>query len=146
MHPFTRVAAACLAISSAAFAAAALAQQSANDIASLKEHAGSYAVDCTRPDRTRLVVAPQAISVVHGKKRVDARKPLFAHSYWGRSPPPNAGGAMIGEPARKGAPGLTFTAWTDKRGVYLQVDADKPLQAVFGKPALAGKFRRCPAG
>lgn len=122
---------------------AALAQQSANDIAALKEHAGSYAVDCAKPGGTRLLVAPAALSIVNGNKRVDGPKPMFAFSYWGRSPPPNAAGAMLAEPARQGAPGLTFTAWTDKRGTYLQVDADKPLENVFGKAALAGKFRRC---
>lgn len=128
----------------AAFGPATLAQQSANDIAALKERAGSYAVDCAKADRARLVVSPQAISIVQGKKRVDGAKPMFAASYWGRNPPPNSAGGMIAEPARKGAPGLTFTVWTDKRGRYLQVDADKTLESMFGKAALAGKFRLCP--
>lgn len=140
----TATATASLLLAAAMSAPNVLAQQSANDISALKEHAGTYAVDCAKADRTRLLVSPQAISVANGGKRVDGPKPLFAFSYWGRSPPPNSAGAMIAEPARKGAPGLTFTAWTDKRGTYLQVDADKPLEAVFGKPALAGKFRRCP--
>jgi hypothetical protein len=133
-----------LLLAAVAHAPAAFAQQSANDISALKERAGSYAIDCAKAERARLLVAPSGLSIVHGKKRVDGPKPMYAASYWGRSPPPNAAGAMIAEPARKGAPGLTFTVWTDKRGTYLQVDADKPLEGVFGKPALAGKFRRCP--
>ena len=32
---------------------------------------------------------------------------------------------------------------SDQAGPYLTVEADGPLDKQFGKPALAGKFRRC---
>ena len=36
-----------------------------------------------------------------------------------------------------------FFVMSDKSGSYLGIQADGPLLAQFGKPALAGKFRRC---
>lgn len=128
----------------AAHAPAALAQQSANDVQALKARAGSYAVDCSKADRTRLLVSPNALSIVHGKKRLDGLKPMYAISYFGRNPPANAVAAYLGESAKRGAPGVAFIEWADKGGFYLTVESDKPTEGIFGKPALAGKFRRCP--
>jgi len=121
----------------------ASAQQSENDIQALKARTGTYAVDCSKPDKTRLLVSVQSLSIVAGNKRLDGVQPMYALSYFGKNPPPNAIAAYLSQPARRGAPGVAFIEWTDKRGEYLTVESDRPLEGLFGKPALAGKFRLC---
>jgi len=123
--------------------ASAGAQQSENDIQALKARTGPYAVDCSKPDTTRLLISVKSLSIVAGKKRVDGVQPMYALTYFGRNPPPNAVAAYLGQPARSGAPGVAFIEWTDRRGEYLTVESDKALEGLFGKPALAGKFRLC---
>jgi hypothetical protein len=132
----------CAVATAAALAPGAWAQQSQNDIDALKQMAGRYAVDCKKPDALHLLVSPQSLAIVAGKKRVQAPKPMAAFSFYGRSPPKDFDFALLAEGA-KGL-SLTFTTWSPKSGAYLKVEADKTLNDQFGKAALAGKFKRCP--
>ena len=102
----------------------ALAQQGPNDVEMLTKHAGTWAVDCAKPG-TRLTVSVNALTLDASGQQQRATAPLAAFSYFGR-------------PTQ-----LVFFVMSDKSGSYLGIQADGPLLAQFGKPALAGKFRRC---
>jgi hypothetical protein len=120
----------------------ALAQQGPNDIEVLKKYAGTWAVDCTRPAGARLSIDVKSLAFVAGGQQLHTAAPLSAFSWFGKMEPP-AGFevALLGE----GRPtGLTLLAMKDSTGPYLTVESDPLLQKQFGKPALAGKFRRCP--
>ena len=123
-----------------ALALPALAQQSPNDIETLKKHAGTWAVDCAKPG-TRLAVSVSALTLDAGGKQMRAPGPLAAFSYFGRQQPPNGFEvALLGDtPSSQ----LVFFAMSDKTGSYLTVEPDGPTLKQFGRPALAGKFRRC---
>ncbi len=131
----------------AAFAASitlapcAWAQQSENDIETLKKMAGTYSAYCKKADALRLVVSPQSLAIVAGKKRVQAPSPMAAVSYLGGNPPKDFEAALLAENDK--GPSLLFTAWSGKGGNFLKVEADKRLEEEFGKGALAGKFTRC---
>jgi hypothetical protein len=118
----------------------ALAQQSANDVETLKKFAGTWAVDCAKPG-TRLTVSVNALTLEGGGKQMRAPAPMAAFSYFGRQQPPKGFEvALLGDtPAAQ----LVFFAMGDTSGSYLTVEADGPTLKQFGKPALAGKFRRC---
>jgi hypothetical protein len=119
-----------------------LAQQSPNDIEMLSKYTGTWAVDCGKSAGTRLTVATASLALDSAGKKAQVAAPMAAFSYYGRAKPP-AGfeAALLGESGRNA---LTFLAMKDTTGPYLLVDADTPLEKQFGKPALAGKFRRCP--
>jgi hypothetical protein len=126
-----------------AAAAPAWAQQSANDLEMLNKYAGSWAVDCSRSDATRLTVGPKALKIAAGGKQVQANAPpLAAVSWFGRQQPPAGFEAALLADAPNTQ--LVFLAMRDKTGPYLTVEADGPLQKQFGQAALAGKFRPCP--
>ena len=66
----------------------ALAQQSANDIEMLTKHAGTWAVDCSKPG-TRLGVDVKRLSLQSGGKQLASHAPpMAAFSYFGRQEPP----------------------------------------------------------
>lgn len=118
----------------------ALAQQGPNDVETLKKYAGTWAVDCAQPG-TRLTVSVNALTLEAGGKQARARAPLAAFSYFGRQQPPKGFEvALLGDTSSSQ---LVFFAMGDKAGPYLTVEADGPTLKQFGKPALAGKFRRC---
>jgi hypothetical protein len=119
----------------------AFAQQTPNDISTLNEYAGTYAVDCSKPGTTRLTVGVKALALQSGTKRLQTAEPMAALTYFGNFPPPDYVVALLGA-----APptGLALIAMKDKTGPYLTIDVDEPLEKQFGKAALAGKFRRCP--
>ena len=72
----------------AAAALPALAQQSANDIEMLTKHAGTWAVDCSKPG-TRLGVDVKRLSLQSGGKQLASHAPpMAAFSYYGRQEPP----------------------------------------------------------
>lgn len=120
----------------------ALAQQSANDIEMLTKHAGTWAVDCSKPG-TRLGVDVKRLSLQSGGKQLASHAPpMAAFSYFGRQEPP--AGFEVALLAEAPHAQLAFLAMSDKTGPYLTVEADGPTLKLFGKPALAGKFRRCP--
>ena len=124
-----------------ALAPCAWAQQTESDIEALKKMAGTYSAYCKKTDALRLVVKPQSLAIVAGKKRAEAPRPLAALSYLGGNPPKDFEAALLAE-GDKG-PRLLFTAWSGKGGTFLKVEADKRLEDEFGKSALAGKFTRC---
>ena len=122
--------------------AAALAQQTPNDVEALKKYSGSWAVDCSKPGGARLTVSVKSLGLDAGGKQLRTAAPLAAFSYYGKmEPPAGFDVALLGE-ARP--TGLSLLAMSDKTGPYLTVDADKPLRQQFGDKALAGKFRPCP--
>lgn len=124
-----------------AAAGGAAAQQSPQDLRWLKQHTGSYAVDCAKADAVRLQVDAKSLSVVAGDKRVQGREPLAAVSYFGKAEaPPGYEVALLGNVRPNG---IAFIVMRDARGVYLTVEPDPELDKSFGKGALAGKFRRC---
>jgi hypothetical protein len=123
-----------------ALALPVLAQQSANDVETLKKHAGTWAVDCAKPG-ARLTVSVNALTLEAGGKQMRAPSPMAAFSYFGQQQPPKGFEvALLGD-----APNaqLVFFAMKDTSGSYLTVEADGPTLKQFGKPALTGKFRRC---
>jgi hypothetical protein len=131
-----------LAIVTCMVAAPAFAQQTPTDLAELKKYAGTYAVDCSKPDALRLTVDPATLTASAGTKQLKTGAPLSAFSYFGRAQPPQGFEvALLGaaQPA-----GLTLLVMRDAAGPYLTVEADPPLESQFGQAALAGKFRRCP--
>jgi hypothetical protein len=118
------------------------AQQSPNDLEMLKKYAGTWAVDCAKPDGARLMVDVKALALSAGGKQLRTAAPLAAFSYFGQmKPPAGFDVALLGEAQPTG---LSLLAMKDKSGPYLTVEADPPLEKQFGKTALAGKFRRCP--
>jgi len=118
-------------------------QQSPNDISALTKYAGSWAVNCAKPDGVRLTVDVKSLGMKGGGKQIQSQPPLAAASYYGRQPPPHGFYvAFLGEVSRTA--GLAFLAMEDKGGLYLTVEEDPALHKQFGKAALAGKFRRCP--
>ena len=124
-----------------AAAGPACAQQNANDIEVLKKYAGTWAVDCGKPG-ARLTVDPKALTLSAGGRQLRTAAPLSAFSYYGKMEPPKGFDvALLGEAKPTG---LTLLAMADAAGPYLTVDTDAPLEKQFGKPTLAGKFRRCP--
>ena len=118
----------------------ALAQQGSNDIETLTKFAGTWAVDCAGAG-TRLTVSVNALTLEAGGKQMRARAPLAAFSYFGRQQPPKGFEvALLGDtPSSQ----LVFFAMNDKSGSHLTIEADGPTLKQFGRPALAGKFRRC---
>lgn len=64
-----------------------------------------------------------------------------AFSYFGQQKPPAGFEAALLADAPNSQ--LVFFAMSDPSGPYLTVEADGPTLKQFGKPALAGKFRRC---
>jgi hypothetical protein len=118
----------------------ALAQQSANDIETLKKFAGTWGVDCASAG-TRLRVDVKALTLEAGGKRMSAAAPMAAFSFFGQQQPPKGFEvALLGDTPTSQ---LVFFAMSDKSGSYLTVEADGPTLKQFGKPALTGKFRRC---
>lgn len=121
----------------------ALAQQSANDLAMLNKYAGSWAIDCSKPQGTRLTVDAKALKIGAGGKQMQTSvAPMAAFSWFGQQQPPAGFEAALLGDAQNAQ--LVFLAMSDKTGPYLTVEADGPVQKQFGKAALAGKFRRCP--
>lgn len=125
----------------AALGLPALAQQGPNDIEALTSYAGTWAVDCAKPEGTRLTVSVQSLSLVAGGKQLQVGSPMAAFSYLGQSPPADFDVALFGD---SGMTRLAFLAMKDKTGRYLVVETDTPMEQQFDKAALAGKFRRCP--
>ena len=120
----------------------ALAQQSPNDIEMLKKYAGSWAVDCAKPG-ARLGVDVKTLTLQSGGKQLASNAPpMAAFSYFGQQKPPAGFEAALLADAPNAQ--LVFFAMSDKSGPYLTVEADGPTVKQFGKPALTGKFRRCP--
>ncbi len=119
----------------------ALAQQSPNDIQMLQKYAGTWAVDCAKPG-TRLQVEVTRLTLQSGARQLASQAPpLAAFSWFGKQqPPPGFEAALLAD-----APNaqLVFFAMGDRSGPYLTVEPDGPTLKQFGKPALAGKFRRC---
>ncbi len=123
-----------------ALALPALAQQSPKDVEMLNKHAGTWAADCAKPG-TRLTVSVDALTLEAAghERRVGA--PITAFSYFGQQQPPkDFEAALLGDAANAQ---LVFFAMSDPSGPYLTVEADGPTLKLFGKPALAGKFRHC---
>ena len=121
--------------------AAALAQQSPNDVEMLKKYTGSWAVDCSKPAGARLTVDVKSLGLSVSGKQLRTAAPLAAFSYYGKmEPPAGFDVALLGE-ARP--TGLALLAMKDASGPYLTVEADPSLDKQFGKAALGGKFRRC---
>jgi hypothetical protein len=119
----------------------ALAQQSANDIEMLTKYAGTWAVDCAKPG-ARLGVSVKTLTLQSaGKQMASNAPPMAAFSYFGQQKPPTGFEAALLADAPNSQ--LVFFAMSDKSGPYLTVEADGPTVKQFGKPALAGKFRRC---
>jgi len=131
--------AACLLL---ACALPAVGQQGPNDVEVLKKYAGTWALNCSPPADPRLTVDTAALGLQAGGKRLRTGAPLAAFSYFGKmNPPAGFDVALLGE----GRPtGLTLLAMADPAGPYLRIEADPPLEQLFGKAALSGKFRRCP--
>ena len=119
----------------------ALAQQSSNDIEMLTKHAGTWAVDCAKPG-TRLGVDVKRLTLQSGGKQMaTSAPPMAAFSYFGQQQPPKGfEAALLGDAANAQ---LVFFAMSEPSGPYLTVEADGPTLKLFGKPALAGKFRHC---
>ena len=119
----------------------AQAQQSADDIEMLNKYAGTWAVDCAKPG-ARLGVSVNALTLQSGDKQLASNTPpMSAFSYFGRQQPPAGFETALLATAPDAQ--LVFMAMSDKSGPYLSVQADGPTVKQFGKPALAGKFRRC---
>jgi hypothetical protein len=124
-----------------ALALPVLAQQSANDVEALKKFAGTWAVDCAKPG-TRLRVDVKALTLEAEGKRMSAPSPMTAFSFFGQQQPPKGFEfALLGNTPTSQ---LVFFAMSDQSGSYLTLQPDGPTLKQFGKPALAGKFRRCP--
>jgi hypothetical protein len=120
----------------------AQAQQSPNDIEMLTKYAGTWAVDCAKPG-ARLGVSVKTLTLQSGGKQLASNAPpMAAFSWFGRQQPPAGFVAALLADAPNAQ--LVFMAMSDKSGPYLAVEADGPTLQQFGKPALAGKFRRCP--
>ena len=118
-----------------------LAQQSPNDIEMLKKYAGTWAADCAKPG-ARLGVSVKALTLQSGGKQMASNAPpMAAFSYFGQQKPPAGFEAALLADAPNSQ--LVFFAMSDPSGPYLTVEADGPTVKQFGKPALAGKFRRC---
>jgi hypothetical protein len=123
-----------------ALALPALAQQSPKDVEMLNKHAGTWAVDCAKPG-TRLTVSVDALTLEAAghERRVGA--PITAFSYFGRQLPPE--GFEVALLGFATTTTLVFLVMHDASGTYLDIQPGGPLLEQFGKPALAGKFRRC---
>ncbi|HMO46162.1 MAG TPA: hypothetical protein PKB14_09050 [Rubrivivax sp.] len=118
------------------------AQQSPNDIQMLQKYAGTWAVDCAKPG-TRLGVEVRKLTLQSGGKQMtSSTPPMAAFSWFGQQQPPAGFEAALLADAQNAQ--LVFFAMGDRSGPYLTVEADGPTLKQFGKPALAGKFRRCP--
>lgn len=120
----------------------ALAQQSANDIEVLTRYAGTWAVDCVKAG-TRLGVDVKQLTLQSGASRLATNvPPMAAFSYFGQQQPPK--GFVVALLGDAPSSQLVFFVMNDAFGPHLTVQADGPTLKQFGKPALAGKFRRCP--
>ena len=112
-----------------ALALPVLAQQSANDVATLTKFAGTWAADCAKPG-TRLTVSVNALTLESGGKQMRAPAPMAAFSYFGRQQPPKGFEvALLGDTPTSQ---LVFFAMNDKSGPYLTIEADGPTLKQFG--------------
>lgn len=125
------------------WAAQPVAAQGRLDAHTLKDVGGTYQLDCADNASPKLTVFADALVYLHGARRVAGARPEAAASFMGRNPPPGYRTVLLSE-----APGghLRVAISQDRRGHYLELDADPKVQAAIGKAFGAQKFRRCDGG
>ncbi|MBL8471519.1 MAG: hypothetical protein JNM98_06960 [Rhodocyclaceae bacterium] len=106
-------------------------------------YGGTYSPHCGDQSAPRLVVKADALMVEANHKRMTARNPQAAFSYFGNSPPPNFDVALLGE-VRPGV-SLEFHVYHDRKGRYAKLDGDPKVRAALGG-LVAQAYRHCVAG
>ena len=99
---------------------ASISQASPLDPAYLKLYGGTYSANCSDARADRLKVLADRLVFTSGNRELVAKDIEADVSYWGKSPPGNFEIALMGEvsPER----GLLFLVYSDKRGLYIQLD------------------------
>ncbi|MEJ8858505.1 Ivy family c-type lysozyme inhibitor [Variovorax robiniae] len=117
----------------------ALAQRLPADILSM--YGGTWSTNCTNPNAPKVRVEADALMVERDGQRLTGGKPQAAASYFGNSPPPNYEMALLSEV--RGGSELLFLIYRDKRGRYIQLNADGRTAAALGNQLLKVQFFAC---
>lgn len=131
----------CVLLATAACAAQASAQMSANDVSAFKQSAGTYSASCGKAGAARAIIAPDSITIEVGSKRRKGKAEMASFSSFGRAGPP------------KGYEDYQFELFSGVANVYVMqgkggkylIFPERPaLEKHFGRNSLAGRFKRCP--
>jgi hypothetical protein len=105
-------------------------------------YGGRWSAACADAAAPTLQVRQDMLIAESGKRRVVARAPQTAYSFFGNSPPPAGFDvALIGEAGKAGA--MTFLVYRDARGQSITLDADKPIAGQLGPDMMKLRYWRC---
>ena len=116
------------------------------DAAALRLWGGNWSVACGNTAAPNLRVLQSSLMVVARNRQLTGRQVRPAYSYFGQSTPENFDVALLSE-VRPGTE-LTFLIWRDARGPYIEISADKAVEAALAPvlgSALRAKYRDCNA-
>ncbi|HEX7863914.1 MAG TPA: Ivy family c-type lysozyme inhibitor [Variovorax sp.] len=105
-------------------------------------YGGRWSTNCADASAPTLQVLQDRLIAESGKRRVVAREPQTAHSFFGNSPPPTGFDvALMSDAGKAGA--MTFLVYRGPRGQYITLDADKPVAGQLGPEMMKLRYWRC---
>jgi hypothetical protein len=130
-----------LAALAVALAGPALAQWNAE---AFRLYGGTYSADCANPAALKLRVDADALVIDNHGRTMTARQLEPSFSYFGQQSPPQFQVAIMSQ--LKGVE-VVFLVYRDKRGRYVDLQADARLMAALGlRPNDTTHYRDCDAG
>jgi hypothetical protein len=124
--------------------AAAWSQQPATGLPpdAMTLYGGRWSTNCADASAPTLQVRQDMLIAESGKRRVVAREPQTAHSFFGNSPPPAGFDvALMSDVGKAGS--MTFLVYRTARGQYIALDADKPVAGQLGPELMKQRYWRC---
>lgn len=123
--------------------ASAWAQQGGGQFPnSIGQYTGRWSANCADNAAPTLQVRQDMLIAESGKRRVVAREPQTAYSFFGNSPPPAGFDVALMSDAGK-AGSMTFLVYRGSRGQYITLDADKPVAGQLGPEMMKQRYWRC---
>jgi len=108
----------------------------------IAQYTGRWSANCADNAAAALQVRQDSLIAESGKRRVVAREPQTAYSFFGNSPPPEGFDvALMSDTGKAGA--MTFLVYRSPRGQYITLDADKPVAGQLGPEMLKQRYWRC---
>jgi hypothetical protein len=112
------------------------------DTSSVQHLAGTYAVDCHRPESARATVDTGALEVRRGRQRVRGISPRSDTRFFGPHPPKGFVTALKAKDQQRRE--LLFFVYRDGKGRRtIQIDGSPGMRQLLGEQVLAQRFRHC---
>jgi len=113
------------------------------DADGLSAYGGTYLSNCANSAAPKVTVFGNTIVFLDGDRRVASTNATLAMSFYGMSPPDHYLATVLGDMADGDQ--LLLTIYEDESGRWATIDGGGTVQSALGKPALALRYRKCPA-